>query len=121
MTWIGVRASKTCKEIGSADQKFANNLQCKIADVLSQGAEIKFKATADDGEELELTVFTTRPDTIFGATYMVLAPEHQHLKRLTREGQKTQLEAYVEQAAKKSDLERTDLQKDKTGIFTGSN
>jgi leucyl-tRNA synthetase len=67
-----------------------------------------------------IEVFTTRPDTLFGATYMVLAPEHPLVASLTAPAQQKAVEAYVAQAATKSDLERTELAKDKTGVFTGS-
>ncbi|MCL2005649.1 MAG: leucine--tRNA ligase [Planctomycetaceae bacterium] len=67
-----------------------------------------------------LRIYTTRPDTLFGATYMVIAPEHPFVKRLTTKEQREAVETYCEQAATKSDLDRTDLAKDKTGVFTGS-
>ncbi len=67
-----------------------------------------------------LRVFTTRPDTLYGASYMVIAPEHSAVKRLTTEEQKTSVEEYRRQASFKSDLDRTDLAKEKTGVFTGS-
>jgi leucyl-tRNA synthetase len=67
-----------------------------------------------------LRVYTTRPDTLFGATYMVLAPEHPFVDRLTLPERKKQVEAYREKAAQKSELDRTDLAKEKTGVFTGS-
>src|ERR1019366_7404419 len=67
-----------------------------------------------------LRVFTTRPDTLFGCTYMVLAPEHALVDALTSPGQRAAVEDYRRRAASKSDLERTDLAKDKTGVFTGS-
>jgi leucyl-tRNA synthetase len=67
-----------------------------------------------------LRVFTTRPDTLYGATYMVIAPEHPLVKRLTTPEQAEAVAAYCEAAARKSDLDRTDLAKDKTGVFTGS-
>jgi leucyl-tRNA synthetase len=67
-----------------------------------------------------LRVFTTRPDTLFGATYMVVAPEHPLVKRLTTPEQAAAVAAYVESASRKSDLDRTDLAKEKTGVFTGS-
>ncbi|HPA16586.1 MAG TPA: leucine--tRNA ligase [Verrucomicrobiae bacterium] len=82
----------------------------------SQGAEVDFR-TASGGT---LTVFTTRPDTLFGATYMVLAPEHPLVASLTSEAQRKTVEAYVASSARKTDLERTDLARDKTGVFTGS-
>ena len=71
------------------------------------------------GEEV-LRVYTTRPDTLFGATYMVLAPEHPFVERLTRPDQAAAVEGYCKEAAQKSDLDRTDLAKEKTGVFTGS-
>jgi len=67
-----------------------------------------------------LTIYTTRPDTLYGATYMVVAPEHPLIDSLTRPEQAKQVKAYREQAARKSDLERTELAKEKTGVFTGS-
>lgn len=83
----------------------------------STGAEVVF---AIDGHEAALTVFTTRPDTLFGATYCVLAPEHELVGVIASADQKAAVEAYVDQAARKSDLERTDLAKDKSGVFTGA-
>jgi leucyl-tRNA synthetase len=67
-----------------------------------------------------LRIYTTRPDTLFGATYMVIAPEHPFVKRFTTDAQRKSVEKYCEQAASKSDLDRTDLAKEKTGVFTGS-
>jgi leucyl-tRNA synthetase len=69
---------------------------------------------------MALRVFTTRPDTLFGATYMVLAPEHELVTKLTRPELRAAIDAYREAASRKSELERTELQKDKTGVFTGS-
>lgn len=83
----------------------------------SIGAEIDFKV--DDFDE-KIRVFTTRPDTIFGATYMVLAPEHHLVDKITTAEQKEAIEQYKEEAAKKSDLERQELSKEKTGAFTGA-
>jgi leucyl-tRNA synthetase len=80
----------------------------------SEGANVRFATPAGD-----LEVFTTRPDTLFGVTYMVLSPEHAFVKTLTSPGQRGAVEAYVQAAARKSDLERTDLAKEKTGVFTG--
>jgi leucyl-tRNA synthetase len=74
------------------------------------------KAPQDDC----IRIYTTRPDTLFGATYMVLAPEHPFVDRLTTAEQKSAVESYRRQASTKSDLDRTDLAKDKTGVFTGS-
>jgi leucyl-tRNA synthetase len=67
-----------------------------------------------------IRIYTTRPDTLFGATYMVLAPEHPLVKRLTTPNQRAAVEAYCQRAASKSDLDRTDLAKEKTGVFTGA-
>jgi leucyl-tRNA synthetase len=88
----------------------------------STGGEVNFTIAGRDGTPTDdkLTVYTTRPDTLFGATYMVIAPEHPMVSKLTTPGQRTAVAEYVESAAKKSDLERTDLAKTKTGIFTGS-
>ena len=88
----------------------------------STGAEVTFSVADKDGEPTEknLTVYTTRCDTLFGATYMVVSPEHKIVPEITTAEQKTAVEAYIEAAAKKSDLERTDLNKDKTGVFSGS-
>ena len=84
----------------------------------SEGAEVKFKVA--NSNELEFTVFTTRPDTLFGATYCVLAPELDLVNEITTPEQKQVVEEYKKLAASKSDLERTELNKDKTGVFTGS-
>ena len=84
----------------------------------SEGAEVKFKVA--NSNELEFTVFTTRPDTLFGATYCVLAPELNLVNEITTSEQKQAVEEYKKLAASKSDLERTELNKDKTGVFTGS-
>ena len=83
----------------------------------SEGAEVQFPI---DGKDENLTVYTTRPDTLFGATYMVVAPEHPLLDQLVISEKKDEVNAYVLAAAKKSDLDRTDLAKDKSGVFTGS-
>lgn len=84
----------------------------------SVGAEVNFKIA--NSNNLEFTVFTTRPDTLFGATYCVLSPEHALISKITTPGQNQAVEDYIKQAALKSDLERTELNKDKTGVFTGS-
>lgn len=83
----------------------------------SEGAHVHFTI---DGYEDTFTVFTTRPDTLFGATYAVLAPEHPFVEKITTAEQKEAVEAYLDQIKSKSDLERTDLAKDKTGVFTGA-
>ncbi|MFT8870775.1 MAG: leucine--tRNA ligase [Sporolactobacillus sp.] len=84
----------------------------------SQGAEVIFKVAGSTDETI--TVFTTRPDTLFGATYMVLAPEHKLVDEITTPGQRAAVDAYRAEIAAKSDLERTDLAKTKTGAFTGA-
>ncbi len=83
----------------------------------SVGAEVHFDI---EGTDKNLTVFTTRADTLFGATYCVLAPEHELVELITTPEQKAAVKAYQDQATHKSDLERTDLAKDKTGVFTGA-
>ena len=82
----------------------------------SVGAEVTFKV---ENTDKEFTVFTTRPDTLFGATYCVLSPEHPLIKEITPEEYKQKVEEYKQKAATKSDLERTELNKEKTGEFTG--
>ena len=84
----------------------------------SVGASIKFALEND--AETKIEVFSTRPDTIFGASCLVLAPEHDLVAKLTTSEQKAAVDAYIDEVAHKSDLERTDLAKDKTGVFTGS-
>jgi leucyl-tRNA synthetase len=83
----------------------------------SEGAEVRF---AIEGHKEILEVFTTRPDTLYGATYCVLAPEHPFVDKITTTEQLENVKAYQEQAARKNDLERTDLAKEKTGVFTGA-
>ena len=84
----------------------------------SIGASIRFKVAGQEDKSIE--VFSTRPDTLYGATYMVLAPEHDLVEALTTPEQAEAIKAYKAKIASKSDLERTDLNKDKTGVFTGS-
>lgn len=83
----------------------------------SIGAKVDFKCQDHDDV---ITVFTTRPDTLFGATYMVLAPEHDLVKKITTEGQKESVESYIQQAARKSDFDRSEMATEKTGVFTGA-
>ncbi len=83
----------------------------------SEGAEVTFDI---DGTDQNFTVFTTRPDTLFGATYCVLAPEHKLVEQITTAEQRQAVEDYLEKVKMKSDLERTDLAKEKTGVFTGA-
>jgi leucyl-tRNA synthetase len=81
----------------------------------SEGAEIQFVAETGD----VITVFTTRPDTVFGATYLVLAPEHKLVSKVTTDEHKSKIQEYIDVAILKSDIERQDLTKKKTGVFTG--
>lgn len=82
----------------------------------SEGADVIFKTKEGD----EIKIYTTRPDTLFGATYMVLAPEHPLVKKLITKEQKKACDKYIKDSSSKSDLDRTDLNKDKSGVFTGS-
>ncbi|MBI4129610.1 class I tRNA ligase family protein, partial [Candidatus Peregrinibacteria bacterium] len=94
----------------------------------SQGAEIHFEVERQEDhapwENPEkppvITVFTTRPDTLFGATYLVLAPEHPLIEKITTRAQRKHTEAYVKEVKTKNELQRTDLNEEKTGVFTGS-
>ena len=83
----------------------------------SIGAQVKFKV---DDSDLEFEVFTTRPDTLYGATYCVLSPEHKLLSKIVKDDCVDKVEEYQKEASLKSDLERTELNKDKTGVFTGA-
>ena len=83
----------------------------------SVGAEVEFKV---DNTNLSFTVFTTRCDTLFGVTYCVLSPDHSLVDSITTKEKEEEVKKYKEETAKKSDLERTDLNHDKTGVFTGS-
>jgi leucyl-tRNA synthetase len=87
----------------------------------SEGAKIRFKVESEKlSEEKYIEVFTTRPDTIFGTTYIILAPEHQLVKEITTGEHAENVRKYLEAAERKSDMERTELAKDKTGEFTGA-
>lgn len=83
----------------------------------SQGVEVDFKI---ENTDKKFSVFTTRVDTLYGCTYVVLAPEHPLVKEITTEDQKESVENYINECQRKSDLERTSLNKEKTGVFTGS-
>ena len=83
----------------------------------SEGAEITFDLS---GHDAQLTAFTTRPDTLYGATYMVIAPEHPLVATITTTDQQRKVATYVEKAKSKSDLERAELAKEKTGVWTGA-
>ncbi len=82
----------------------------------SQGAEINFATSSDD----DITVFSTRPDTLFGATFLVLAPEHPLARKLATDDMRESVEAYIDEAVKKSEIERQSEGKEKTGVWTGS-
>ncbi len=92
----------------------------------SIGAEVDFKVWYDSTKEMfehehyTIRVFTTRPDTLYGATYMVLAPEHPLVDKICSDQQRFEVEQYKQQASLKSDMDRTELAKDKTGVFTGA-
>ena len=89
----------------------------------SEGASVGFDLVEPrfpDGTAITIIVFTTRPDTLYGATYLVLAPEHPYVKSIVTEEQCPAVEEYREKAARKSDLDRTELAKDKTGVWTGA-
>ncbi|MBM7096356.1 leucine--tRNA ligase [Bacillus sp. H-16] len=83
----------------------------------SEGADVHYDI---DGSDEKITVFTTRPDTLFGATYVVLAPEHKLVSQIVTDEQKEAVESYQREVGTKSDLERTELAKEKTGVFTGA-
>ncbi|HBM17561.1 MAG TPA: leucine--tRNA ligase [Lentisphaeria bacterium] len=83
----------------------------------SIGANVVFKVS-DSLEKIE--IYTTRPDTLFGATYMVLSPEHRLVRTITTDSYKNEVEAYIEKSSRMSDLDRTSLNKEKTGVFTGA-
>ena len=85
----------------------------------SEGANVRFPLSDRNSDQGYIEVFTTRPDTLFGATYMVLAPEHELVDAVTTAACRAEVRDYVLQARRKSDLERTDLAKQKTGVFTG--
>lgn len=87
----------------------------------SEGAIIKFKVKSESlNGYREIEVFTTRPDTLFGATYMVFAPEHPLINDITTPDKRDEVDDYIQTAARKSDLERSELSKEKTGVFTGA-
>ena len=83
----------------------------------SEGVELGFDI---DGHNDTINVYTTRPDTLFGASYMVLAPEHTLIHSIVTDEQRSKVQAYIEETKKKSDFDRTEINKDKTGVFTGS-
>ena len=97
----GLKALRICSATGSEDQQVPKSI------------------SALTGLDAKLTVFTTRPDTLFGATYMVIAPEHQLTEVITTDACRDEVNRYIKATSLKSDLDRTDLAKDKTGVFTG--
>jgi len=84
----------------------------------SEGAEIRFTVEID-GKQEEIPVFTTRPDTIYGVTFFVLAPEHPYVEKITTPEHKAEVDAYVDQARRMTEIDRMSTEKDKTGVFTG--
>ncbi len=117
-TWsrsTGPSRSRTCSATGSAGAKERRSISI-VADC---DWTIR-KSAIRNPDPQSIRVFTTRPDTLFGATYMVLAPEHPLVDAITTPAQKAAVEAYQAEAARKSDLERTELAKKKTGVFTGA-
>ncbi|OQX28687.1 MAG: leucine--tRNA ligase [Spirochaeta sp. LUC14_002_19_P3] len=86
----------------------------------SEGANVSFSLAGESAGYGKLEVYTTRPDTLFGATYMVLAPEHPLTEKISTKNQRSAVMEYIRMASRKSDMERTDLAKDKTGVFTGA-
>ncbi len=86
----------------------------------SEGVEIAFGLDAPGVEQKELRVFTTRPDTIFGVTFMVLAPEHPLVPLITSPDRRPEVDAYVERARRRTDIERLSIEQEKTGVFTGA-
>jgi leucyl-tRNA synthetase len=118
--WM-LRITKYCERLldGLKDVDWSPSIKKLQYDWIGKsiGAEVDFKV---DGFDETIRVFTTRPDTLFGATYMVLAPEHPLVDVIAGEDKKDAIAKYLEQAAMKSDLDRTDLAKDKSGQFTGA-
>lgn len=110
-------ADRLLEDLDSLDWPEAIKIQQRNWIGRSEGASVLFGI---EGRDDKLEIYTTRPDTLFGATYMVLSPEHPLVAGITTSGQAAAVSAYVESAALKSDLERTDLAKDKTGVFTGA-
>jgi|FLYL01.1.fsa_nt_gi leucyl-tRNA synthetase len=86
----------------------------------SEGLEVSFELDVPGVDEKEIRVFTTRPDTIFGVSFMVLAPEHPLVAKITAPEQRAEVEAYVEQARRQTEIERLSTEREKTGVFTGA-
>ncbi|MEA2645174.1 MAG: leucyl-tRNA synthetase [Chloroflexota bacterium] len=85
----------------------------------SEGLEVDFKAITTSGDEAPMRIFTTRPDTLFGVTFMVLAPEHPLVARVTTDDRRADVDAYVAEARNASDIDRQSTEREKTGVFTG--
>ncbi len=124
--WM-LRITKYCQRLldGLEQVEWSESIKKLQTDWIgkSVGAEVDFEIADGAGpaaEQRTIRVFTTRPDTLFGATYMVMAPEHPLVEKITSDQCKQAVGEYVEKAALKSDLDRTDLAKDKTGCFTGA-
>ena len=117
MLKITAYAEKLLEDLDSLDWSESVKLMQRNWIGRSEGASVTFKI---ENSEDTLEVYTTRCDTLFGATYMVIAPEHPLVNKLTTKEQKESVDAYIKAAAHKSDLDRTDLAKDKTGVFSGS-
>jgi leucyl-tRNA synthetase len=86
----------------------------------SEGAELSFGLDYPGVEEKDICIFTTRPDTVFGVTFMVLAPEHPLVKKLTTPDRKAQVEQYIAESRSQTDIERLSTEKEKTGVFIGA-
>ena len=124
MLRITAYAERLISELDSVDWPESIKISQRNWIGRSEGAEVDFEVagvgSGEWGVGKKIRVFTTRPDTFYGATYMVLAPEHPLVKELTTPEQKAAVEQYVLDASRKSDLARTDLSKEKTGVFTGA-
>ncbi|MEQ1861550.1 MAG: leucine--tRNA ligase [Chthoniobacteraceae bacterium] len=117
MLRITAFAQRLIDDLGTLDWPDSIKLHQRNWIGRSEGAEVHFQVADATGT---ITVFTTRPDTLYGATYMVLAPEHRLVDVLVTEEQATAIETYREKTARKSDLDRTELAKEKTGVWTGA-
>lgn len=118
MLKITAYAERLLKDLDTLDWPEAIKEQQRNWIGRSEGAEVVFQVDHPDKDSI--TIFTSRPDTLFGATFMVLAPEHPLVSKITTQKQKTEIETYQKKVASKSDLDRTDLAKDKSGVFTGA-
>ncbi len=115
---ITAYADRLLEDLKSLDWPDSTKRQQEAWIGRSEGAEIEFPVADTENETLK--VFTTRPDTLFGATYMVVAPEHPAVRNIVTPEYREAVDRYVRQATQKSDLERTDLAKEKSGVFTGA-